>query len=219
LVGDGSATPLIIRDTVFVFTRQAGHEMLIAIDANTGKERRRSSYPAPYSPGHPAAAHGAGPKATPLYHEGTVFTLGVSGIASAFDAATGTRLWQTPPAAEQPYFSAAASLAGDSGLVIGHPGDSGPLTAFDSKTGEIKWTAGTAGFFASPDHRLDRRTSPGRDRDSGQHHRRRARWARSLALSLGGRKRIHDTPAQWGHDHRECHGQRRDGVEAGGPCS
>ncbi len=150
LVGEGYATPLIIRDIVFVFTRQAGHEMLIAIDANTGKEQRRSSYPAPYSPGHPAAAHGAGPKATPLYHEGTLFTLGVSGIVSAFDAATGARLWQAPPVAEPPYFSAASSLVGDSGLVIGHPGDYGPLTAFDSKTGEIKWTAGTAGFFASP---------------------------------------------------------------------
>jgi outer membrane protein assembly factor BamB len=31
-----------------------------------------------------------------------------------------------------------------------HPGNYGPLTAFDSRTGDVKWTAGSAGFFASP---------------------------------------------------------------------
>ena len=149
-VGEGYATPLVIGDTVYVFTRRAGNEMMTALNARTGAEQWRSSYPAPYSPSQPAATHGAGPKATPLYHEGKLFTLGISGIVSAFDAATGKLLWQTPPPAEPPFFSAASSPLGEKGLVIVHPGNYGPLTAFDSSTGEIKWTAGSAGFFASP---------------------------------------------------------------------
>ena len=31
-----------------------------------------------------------------------------------------------------------------------HPGNYGPLTAFDANTGDVKWTAGESGFFASP---------------------------------------------------------------------
>lgn len=149
-VGDGYATPLVIGDTVYVFTRRDGNEMMLALDARTGSEQWRSSYPAPYSPGQPAAAHGAGPKATPLFHEGKLFTLGISGIVSAFDAATGQRLWQTPPPLEPPYFSAASSPVGEKGLVIVHPGNYGPLTAYDTNTGAMKWTAGGGGFFASP---------------------------------------------------------------------
>jgi outer membrane protein assembly factor BamB len=34
--------------------------------------------------------------------------------------------------------------------VIVHPGNYGPLTAFGADTGDIRWTAGGGGFFASP---------------------------------------------------------------------
>jgi outer membrane protein assembly factor BamB len=149
-VGDGYATPLVIGERVYVFTRRGDDELLIALNAATGAEQWRSSYPVPYTPSKPSAAHGAGPKATPLFHEGKLFTLGISGIVSAFDAATGKRLWQTPAPAEHPFFSAACSPLGEKNLVIVHPGNYGPLTAFDSSTGEIKWTAGGPGFFASP---------------------------------------------------------------------
>jgi outer membrane protein assembly factor BamB len=149
-VGEGYATPLVIGETVYVFSRRDGDEILTALNATSGKEQWRSSYPAPYSPGQPAAAHGAGPKATPLYHEKKLFTLGISGIVSAFDAATGKRLWQTAPPEEPPFFGAASSPVGEQGLVIVNPGNYEPLTAFDSVTGRIKWKAGSEGFFSSP---------------------------------------------------------------------
>jgi len=149
-VGEGYATPLVIGDIVYVFTRRDGNEGLTALNARTGVEQWRSSYAAPYAPSQPTAAHGAGPKATPVFHEGRLFTLGISGIVSAFDAASGKRLWQTPPPAEPPFFSAASSPLGDKDLVIAHPGDYGPLTAFDTGTGAVRWAAGSGGFFASP---------------------------------------------------------------------
>jgi outer membrane protein assembly factor BamB len=149
-VGEGYATPLVVGDTVYAFTRRDGSEVMTAVDAATGAERWRSAYPAPYTPSSPTVAHGSGPKATPLFHEGKLFTVGISGVVSAFDAKSGKRLWQTAPSSETPFYSAAASPVGAPGVVIGHPGNYGPLTAFDSDTGAVKWTAGAGGFFMSP---------------------------------------------------------------------
>jgi outer membrane protein assembly factor BamB len=149
-VGEGYATPLVVGDTVYVFARRDGSEVLLAIDAATGAERWRSAYPLPYTPSGPTVAHGSGPKATPLFHEGKLFTLGISGVLSAFDAKTGKRLWQTPAPSEVPFYSAASSPVGAKGIVIVHPGNYEPLTAFDVNTGAIKWRAGADGFFMSP---------------------------------------------------------------------
>jgi outer membrane protein assembly factor BamB len=121
-----------------------------AFDAETGAERWRSSYPAPYSPSQAAAVHGSGPKATPLYYEGRIFTLGISGIVAAFHAETGKLLWRTDAPTEHPFFSAASSPIADGDLILTHPGNYGPVTAFAVATGEVKWTAGASGFFQSP---------------------------------------------------------------------
>jgi outer membrane protein assembly factor BamB len=65
-VGEGYATPLIVGDVVYAFTRVDGEEGLTALDAATGRQRWRTSYAAPYTPSKPAEKHGASPKATPL---------------------------------------------------------------------------------------------------------------------------------------------------------
>jgi outer membrane protein assembly factor BamB len=149
-VGEGYATPILVGSKVYAFTRRDGNEVMISLDAETGKELWKTGYPAPYTPGRPAAAHGAGPKATPLFQNGKLFTLGISGIFSAFDAATGKLAWQKPAPAEHPFFSTAVSPVGEKDLVIVHPGNYGPLTAFDADTGDVKWTAEGSGAFASP---------------------------------------------------------------------
>ncbi len=149
-VGEGYATPLVIRNTVYSFTRRGDDEVMAALDAGTGEELWHTSYEAPYTPGRPAAAHGAGPKATPVFYDGKLFTLGVSGIVAAFDASSGELLWRTPAPSEPPFFNAASSPVAEQGVVIAHPGNYGPLTAFDADTGDVKWTAGESGFFASP---------------------------------------------------------------------
>ena len=149
-VGEGYATPLVVGDVVYAFVRREGWEVVVALEASTGDELWQSGYPAPYEPGEPAAVHGAGPKATPAYRDGKLFTVGISGIVAAFDASGGELFWRTDAPGEPPYFGAASSPIADEGIVIAHPGNYGPLTAFDTETGDIEWTAGAGGFFASP---------------------------------------------------------------------
>jgi outer membrane protein assembly factor BamB len=149
-VGEGYATPIVIGETVYAFTRSGGDEVMAAFNISDGKLRWRTPYPAPYSVSDATAAHGAGPKATPLFYQGKLFTLGVSGIVSAFDAAGGKLLWQKPAPKEHPYFGTAVSPLGADGMVILHPGNYGPLTAFDANTGAVKWTAEGESTWASP---------------------------------------------------------------------
>ena len=149
-VGEGYATPIVIGETVYSFTRQGNDEVLTALQAATGKTVWRTSYPAPYEIGAPTKAHGPGPKATPLFHQGKLFTLGISGIVSAFDASTGKLVWRKLAPGEQPFFGTASSPVGDGDLVIFHPGNYGPLTAFEASTGVIRWTSHEDGIYASP---------------------------------------------------------------------
>ncbi len=149
-IGGGYATPLVVRDVVYAFVRREGREVLAPLEASTGDKLWQSGYPAPYEPSGPAAVHGAGPKATPVYRDGKLFTVGISGIVAAFDASGGELLWGTDAPEEPPYFGAASSPIADEGIVIAHPGNYGPLTAFNAESGEIVWTAGAGGFFASP---------------------------------------------------------------------
>ena len=149
-VGEGYASPLVVGNTIYVFSRKDGREVLSALDADTGATRWQSGYAVPYTASSPIAAHGSGPKATPLFHDGKIITLGISGIVAGFEARNGTLLWRTAEPGEVPFFSAASSPIGEGRLAITHPGNYGPLTAFDTTSGKVAWTAGGDAFFMPP---------------------------------------------------------------------
>lgn len=71
-------------------------------------------------------------------------------MVTAFDAVSGKLLWQKPAPLEQPFFGTASSPVADQNLVIFHPGNYGPLTAFDANSGDVKWTSKGDGLYASP---------------------------------------------------------------------
>jgi len=152
-VGLGYATPVLVGDRVYMFTRQADEEVMQALDAASGKQIWRTGYPAPFQLFAAAARHGAGPKSTPVYANGRLFTLGMSGIFTAFDAQTGKRLWQKPGTAAQPMYHTAMSpvVAGDIVIIhLGGPGDTA-LTAFDVATGDVRWRwTGDSPAYGSP---------------------------------------------------------------------
>ena len=135
------ASPVVSGNRVVVIAREGDQETVRALDVLSGKEIWRASYPAPYTINSAAWSHGAGPKSTPAIAGGRVFTLGISGILSAFDLANGTLVWRVPAPAVPPQYGTATSPLvdpGDSTSVIVHVGgyESGALTSFDAATGK-----------------------------------------------------------------------------------
>jgi outer membrane protein assembly factor BamB len=156
-VGIGHASPIMAAGSIYDFARQGGEETVLGIDPSNGKTRWKQQYTAPYKMNSAATSHGEGPKATPLYANGKLYTFGISGILSAFDAETGKPLWRLDFAKQYkegaPDFGTSASPILDSGLVIAHVGGTklGALTAFDAATGTVKWSwDGDSPAYASP---------------------------------------------------------------------
>ncbi len=152
-VGSGYATPLLIGERLYLYVRQAEDEVLLALDPATGETIWRSAYPAPFAMNPATNPHGPGPKSTPAYAAGRLFTLGMSGIVSAFDADDGALLWQVPGDAVEPFYHTAMSPVVEGDLVIFHVGghDDGALTAFDTATGDVRWSwDGDGPSYGSP---------------------------------------------------------------------
>jgi outer membrane protein assembly factor BamB len=152
-VGEGYATPILVGNRIYMFSRQGENEIVRALDASSGKIIWEQSYAAPFQMTSGTRRHGPGPKSTPTYADGRLFTFGMSSIFTAWDAATGKQLWQKPGGPIQPEFHTAMSPLVDRGVVILHVGgeNKGALTAFDPGTGAVKWTwDGDGPAYGSP---------------------------------------------------------------------
>lgn len=152
-VGTGYATPLVVGDRLYVFTRQGDNEVMTAFDAASAKVLWRTSYPAPFKMNPATAPHGPGPKSTPTLAGNRLFTLGISGIVTAFDAASGKQIWQRPAGPVEPLYHTAMSPLVVGNQMILHVGghDKGELTSFDVATGKVRWTwNGDGPAYGSP---------------------------------------------------------------------
>jgi outer membrane protein assembly factor BamB len=153
-VGLGYASPLVVGNLIYLFSRQGQDEVMSALDTGSGKVLWRTAYPAPFTMNPAAAPHGEGPKSTPAFANGKLYAIGMTGIVTAYDARDGKRLWQKP-ASPVPtlYTTHSFSPVVDRGLVVFHVGgnNQGALTAFDADTGDAKWRwAGDGPAYASP---------------------------------------------------------------------
>ncbi len=90
---------------------------------------------------------GAGPRATPAFHNGQVLTLGATGLLNALDATDGSPLWQRnlvdDTGAKVPDWGFSASPLVVDDLVIVHSGapDGKAIVAYDLASGEPRWFA------------------------------------------------------------------------------
>ncbi|HTU25953.1 MAG TPA: PQQ-binding-like beta-propeller repeat protein, partial [Pirellulales bacterium] len=123
-VGLGHSSPVVAGDRVFIFSRQIDQEVVRALSQADGKEIWRKSYPAPYEVNPQAAGHGKGPKSTPVVADGRLFTLGIGGILSCWDAASGELKWRKDFAKQfkhtSPLYGTAMSPLVDHGRLIVH---------------------------------------------------------------------------------------------------
>ncbi|HEX3727311.1 MAG TPA: PQQ-binding-like beta-propeller repeat protein, partial [Pirellulales bacterium] len=125
-VGLGHSSPIVAGDKIYVLSRRGDNETVACLNLSTGKELWQQAYAAPYQV-HPAAAsHGKGPKSTPLVADGRLFTLGISGILTCWDARTGKQFWQREFSKQfektSPLYGAAMSPVVDADKCIVHVG-------------------------------------------------------------------------------------------------
>ncbi|MCI0487341.1 MAG: PQQ-like beta-propeller repeat protein [Blastocatellia bacterium] len=156
-VGTGHASPVVSGKQIFIHTRQQEREVVSNLDLDTGKLLWQESYPVSYTMNPAAVSHGKGPKSTPVVHSGRLYTLGISGIISCFDAKTGKLQWRKDYSSRykytSPLYGTAMSPMVEGNLLIAHIGGhgAGALTAFDAATGEERWSWKEDGpGYASP---------------------------------------------------------------------
>ena len=150
-VGEGHASPVVADGKIYVHTRQGDREVVTALRPESGQAVWQEGYAAPYTMNPAATSHGKGVKSTPVVDDGRIFTFGITGTLSCFDAATGKPQWRKEFGS--PDFGVATSPVVDRGLVIVYVGGNtqGALTAFDASTGAEKWSwKGDAPGYASP---------------------------------------------------------------------
>jgi len=148
-IGAGYAVPLVVGERVYVFTRQNEDEVMTALDGRSGKPIWRTSYPAPFKMNPATAPHGPGPKSTPTFADDRIFTLGMSGKVTAFDAATGKQLWQKPSPPVEPLYHTGMSPLVDGNSVIVHV--AGRHVECRERTVDVRWSwNGDGPAYGSP---------------------------------------------------------------------
>lgn len=139
-VGKGDATPALVGKKIYSIGRQGDDEVILCLDADTGKEIWRNNYPAPVVTG-PDASHG-GPRSTPSFADNKIVTIGIAGVLSCFEAATGKIIWRKEHMTKtvSDSWTALSPLIID-GVCIVSAGkkDTGIVVAYDLITGNEKW--------------------------------------------------------------------------------
>lgn len=142
-LGEGYSAIAVERGTLFTMYRKGEDEVVIALDAATGKTLWEYSYAAPFSPEYDMS-HGPGPHATPLVSGDMVFSSGATGKLHSLDKKTGKVLWSHDLLKE---FNGTLRVNGYSCSPIAYKdkivmmvgGPSSSIVAFNRKDGAVAW--------------------------------------------------------------------------------
>jgi outer membrane protein assembly factor BamB len=152
-IGPAWSSMLIIGDRLFTQEQRGETEVVLCLDAATGHEVWTHPYKARFFDGQA----GAGPRSSPTFSEGRIYTLGASGVLNCLEAASGQPCWSRDIVADSkaplPMWGFSSSPLVVDGRVIvyaGGPGDKG-LVAYRDKTGEPAWSVATGPVsYSSP---------------------------------------------------------------------
>ncbi len=168
-VGPGWSSFCVVGDNVFTQEQRGEQEVVVCYDLATGDERWASGVEARFE----ESTAGAGPRGTPTFDAGFLYTTGGSGVVQKLDARTGQQLWrrsliedtrmEVPP--EWGFASSPLVVErADGGMLAivysGDPRTKTPLPesnppeaaiAYDTQTGEPVWRGGTGSHgYGSP---------------------------------------------------------------------
>jgi outer membrane protein assembly factor BamB len=155
-VGLGDASPVLVGDKIYVFTRDDENEIIWCLDAAKGTEVWKDKYAA--KPANVPMGEHKGPRSTPAVADGKVCTFGVAGVVSCLDAAKGMVLWRKDTKEWPGFYTSASPIIVDGSCIlhIGKDGGrgmegKGAIIAYDLATGDEKWKwSGDGPGYASP---------------------------------------------------------------------
>lgn len=152
-IGPGWGSVAAVARRLYTQEQRGEEELVTCLDAKTGKELWTHADKTRFW----ESMAGAGPRATPTFDAGRVYTLGANGLLNCLDAATGKLLWSVDAAKESgaklPMWGFAASPLVAHGLVVIHTGgpDGKSVLAYHADSGEPAWMAAAGAFsYASP---------------------------------------------------------------------
>jgi outer membrane protein assembly factor BamB len=148
-IGPGWSSFAVAGDRLFTQEQRGDDEIVSAYDLKTGEPVWRHRNAARFWESNA----GAGPRATPTFSDGRVYTLGGTGILNALDARDGAVVWSRNAASDTggkvPDWGIASSP-----LVVGNTviaAAAGSLAAYDLATGKPRWFGPTGGWgYSSP---------------------------------------------------------------------
>ena len=141
-------TDYVTKDDVKVdnFTRKesTGVERILCLDEKTGKQLWAQEHPETYSISYPA-----GPRSTPLVHDGKVYAQGAEGQLACLIAASGDVVWakhmkETYKTKAALWGYASQPLIDGDKLIVIAGGEGSHCVALNKNTGEEIWRTGTA---------------------------------------------------------------------------
>jgi outer membrane protein assembly factor BamB len=141
-IGEGNSSPVIAGGRVYLHSKVKGkdEEEVLALDAADGKEVWRKTYArAAFK-----SMYGNGPRATPAVAGGKLYTYGITGVLTCWDAAKGDQLWQVEAlkklGAPNLRFGASCSPLVDGKSVLINVGAKGAsVAAFAADGGDVVW--------------------------------------------------------------------------------
>lgn len=156
-VGEGHSSPVVAGGLAFVLSRIGEEEVVAAFRLSDGGRVWRDSYRVEIGVNPYATAHGKWPRSTPLWSGGKLYTLGITGILTSYDAAQGRVLWRrdfSDKVDVSKLFcgTSTSPLMDGSSLLIQVGDDSGgAVLALDPASGRRRWAWNAEGpGYASP---------------------------------------------------------------------
>jgi len=145
-VGIGFSSVAVSDGWLYTLGNQSGTETVYCLDASTGQERWKHSYPCPIDPN----LYEGGPNATPTVDGNVLYSFSRKGHLFALDAATGKVLWSKNVhddlGAKIPEWGFSGSPLVEGQLLVINAGPAG--MGFDKSTGKVLWFSGkeSAGY-------------------------------------------------------------------------
>ena len=142
-IAGGYSGPAVADGRVYITDRERDkrNERILCLDAETGTVIWKHEHAVKYT-----VSYDAGPRATPVVHDGLVYTIGAMGDMFCFSADKGDIVWEKQFTEDfgtkMPIWGMAASplIDGDQ-LITLVGGQDALIVSFDRKTGEEKWRA------------------------------------------------------------------------------